>query len=104
MKSLPEARKHADDLLVYDNTPDGKGHWLVARFMSGELVRVTRSSRDWLKRLFSRELRGQMSTSFALFCGFPSSPSPHHTYSRLLCVLNPKFFGNFYGRRTNRAC
>ena len=24
MKSLPEARKHADDVLVYDNTPDGQ--------------------------------------------------------------------------------
>ena len=38
MKSLPEARKHADDVLVYDNTPDGKGHRLVARFVAGELV------------------------------------------------------------------
>src|SRR5204862_7390559 len=26
MKSLPQARRHADDLLVYDNTPNGKGH------------------------------------------------------------------------------
>jgi predicted ABC-type ATPase len=58
MKSLPQARKHADDVLVYDNTPDGKGHRLVARFLSGELVRVTHSSPDWLKRLFGRELRG----------------------------------------------
>ena len=59
MRSLPEARKHADDVLVYDNTPDGKGHRLVARFISGELVRVTHSSPDWLKRLFGRELCGQ---------------------------------------------
>jgi hypothetical protein len=49
MKSLPEARKHADDVLVCDNTPHGKGHRLVARFISGELVRVTQSSPDWLK-------------------------------------------------------
>lgn len=59
VKSLPEARRHADDVLVYDNTPDGKGHRLVARFISGELVRVTHSSPDWLKRLFGRELRGR---------------------------------------------
>jgi predicted ABC-type ATPase len=38
MKSLPEARRHADDLLVYDNTPNGRGHRLVARFIAGELV------------------------------------------------------------------
>jgi len=59
MKSLPQTRKHADDVLVYDNTPDGKGHRLVARFMSGELVRVTHSSPDWLKRVFGREMRAQ---------------------------------------------
>jgi len=59
MKSLPEARTHADDVLVYDNTPDGKGHRLVVRFISGELVRVTHSSPDWLKRLFGREMRAQ---------------------------------------------
>lgn len=44
LKSLPEARKHADDVLVYDNTPNGKGHRFVARFVAGELVKVTRSS------------------------------------------------------------
>jgi predicted ABC-type ATPase len=59
VKSLPEARKHADDVLVYDNTPDGKGHRLVARFIAGELVKMTHSSPDWLKRFFGRELRGE---------------------------------------------
>lgn len=34
MKSLPEARRHADDLLEYDNTPNGKGHRLVARLVA----------------------------------------------------------------------
>jgi predicted ABC-type ATPase len=41
MRSLPEARKHADDLLVYDNTENGRGHRLVARFIAGELVKTT---------------------------------------------------------------
>ena len=59
MKSLLEARKHADDVLVYDNTPDGKGHRLVARFIAGELVKTAHSSPNWLKRFFGRELRGQ---------------------------------------------
>ena len=58
MKSLPDTRKHADDVLVYDNTPDGKGYRLVARFIAGELVKITHSSPDWLKRFFGRELRG----------------------------------------------
>ncbi len=57
MKSLPEARRHADDLLVYDNTPNGKGHRLVARFIAGELVKTTHSTPEWVKDVFRRELR-----------------------------------------------
>ena len=56
MKSLTEARRHADDLLVYDNTPNGKGHRLVARFIVGELVKTTHSAPEWLKDVFGREL------------------------------------------------
>src|SRR5439155_22955225 len=57
MKSLPEARKHADDLLLYDNTPNGKGHRLVARFIAGELVKKTHTPPNWLNDVFARELR-----------------------------------------------
>ena len=60
MKSLPEARRHADDLLVYDNTPNGKGHRLVARFMAGELVKTTHSAPEWLKDVFGRELQSEV--------------------------------------------
>jgi predicted ABC-type ATPase len=59
MKSLPEARKHADDVLVYDNTPDGKGHRLVARFIAGELVKTTQTSPEWLKSVIGRESRSE---------------------------------------------
>jgi predicted ABC-type ATPase len=59
MRSLPEARRHADDLLVYDNTPNGKGHRLVARFIAGELVKATQTPPDWLKAVFGRELRSE---------------------------------------------
>jgi predicted ABC-type ATPase len=59
MKNLPNARRHADDLLVYDNTPNGRGHRLVARFIAGELVKVTNTSPEWIKKVFGRELRGE---------------------------------------------
>jgi predicted ABC-type ATPase len=59
MKSLPEARRHADDLLVYDNTENGRGHRLVARFIAGELVKTTQTPPDWLKEVFGRELRSE---------------------------------------------
>lgn len=56
MKNLPNARRHADDLLVYDNTPNGREHRLVARFIAGELVKTTNTSPGWLKNVFGREL------------------------------------------------
>jgi len=56
MKSLSEARKHADDVLVYDNTPGGKGHRLVARFIAGELIKTTHTPPDWLREAFGCEL------------------------------------------------
>jgi predicted ABC-type ATPase len=56
MKSLPEARRYADDLLVYDNTPNGKGHRLVARFIAGELVKTTHTPPEWLKNVFGRDV------------------------------------------------
>ena len=59
MKSLRTARRHADDLLVYDNTPNGRGHRLVARFIAGELVKTTNTSPEWLKNVFGRELRSK---------------------------------------------
>ena len=58
-QSLPEARKHADDLLVYNNTADGKGHRLVARFIAGEVVKATQTPPEWLKNIFEREFGRQ---------------------------------------------
>src|SRR5256886_17283251 len=37
VKSLPDARKHAGDLLLYDNRPNGKGDRPGARCISGEV-------------------------------------------------------------------
>jgi hypothetical protein len=55
MRSLPKARKHADGVLVYDNTPDGKGHRLVARFIAGELVKTTHPPPEWLQSVIGVE-------------------------------------------------
>jgi len=53
MRSLTEARKHA----VYDNTENGRGHRLVARFIAGKLVKTTQTPPGWLKDVFGSELR-----------------------------------------------
>jgi predicted ABC-type ATPase len=59
MKNLSDARRHADDLLVYDNIPNGRGHRLVARFSAGELVKTTNASPEWVRKVFGCELRGE---------------------------------------------
>src|SRR5215468_10199605 len=56
MRSLQEARKRADELLVYDNTPDGRGHRLVARFIAGKLVKTANPPPEWWKHFFGRGL------------------------------------------------
>ena len=56
LKSLLEARKHGDDVLMYDNTPDGKGHRLVARFIAGELVKTTHTFPEWLKNVIGHQV------------------------------------------------
>src|SRR6201984_1397881 len=57
MKSLSATRKHADDLLVYDNTPNGKGHRLVARFMAGGVGKKNTSAPVWFEGVFCRAFR-----------------------------------------------
>ncbi len=59
LNTIPESYKQSMkslDVLVYDNTPDGKGHRLVARFIAGELIKTTHNSPDWLREAFGREL------------------------------------------------
>ena len=63
MNSLREDRKRADDLLVCDQTPDGKGHRLVARFIAAELVKTTHTPPDCLRAVIGQELRRESKTA-----------------------------------------
>src|SRR5438045_9486703 len=42
LKQLPEAKKVADDLMLFDNTVQGRDRRLVAHFQSGKLVKAAR--------------------------------------------------------------
>ena len=39
LKQLAEAKKSANDLMLFDNTTNGRGHRLVAHFQNGEVTR-----------------------------------------------------------------
>jgi predicted ABC-type ATPase len=55
LKHLPEAKKLADDLMLFDNTAHGRGHRLVAHFQAGELMKLARSVPKWAQKVFGRE-------------------------------------------------
>src|SRR6266571_5112380 len=55
LKHLPEAKKLADDLMLFDNTAHGRGHRLVAHFHVGELMKLARSVPKWAQRVFGKE-------------------------------------------------
>jgi hypothetical protein len=56
MKDLAEVRKHADELIPYDNTAHGRGYRVVARFSCGELRKTAQTIPDWVAKVFGKEL------------------------------------------------
>lgn len=55
MKQLPELKKQADDLMLFDNTSNGRGVRLVAHFRHGDLVKLARSVPKWAQKTFGKE-------------------------------------------------
>jgi predicted ABC-type ATPase len=55
LKQLPEIKRRADDLMVFDNTMNGRCARLVAHFREGELVKLARSVPRWAEKVFGRE-------------------------------------------------
>jgi predicted ABC-type ATPase len=55
IKHLPDAKRLADDLILFDNTTHGRGHRLVAHFHVGELMKLARSVPKWAQSVFGKE-------------------------------------------------
>jgi predicted ABC-type ATPase len=55
-KNLSEVRKHADELIVYDNTAHDRGYRVVAHFIGGELSKAAQTIPDWVAKVFGKEL------------------------------------------------
>jgi predicted ABC-type ATPase len=56
-KNLAEVRKHADNLIVYDNTAHNRGYRVVAHFIGGELSKAAQTIPDWAAEAFGKELQ-----------------------------------------------
>ena len=55
LKQLPEVKKLADDLMLFDNTPHGRGIRLIAHFRERELVKLSRTIPKWAEKAFGKE-------------------------------------------------
>ena len=55
-KDLSEVPKHADELLLYDNTAHRRGFRVVAHFIGGKLSKTAQTIPDWAAKLFGKEL------------------------------------------------
>ena len=55
LKHLPEAKKLAGDLMLFDNTVHGRDLRLVAHFQSGKLVKVAREIPKWAQKAFGKK-------------------------------------------------
>ncbi len=55
LKQLSDVKKLADDLMLFDNTTNGRGHRLVAHFQGGELMKLARSVPKWAQKVFQKE-------------------------------------------------
>ena len=60
---LPEIRKLADDLMLFDNTAHGRGVRLVAHFRQGKLVKLARAIPEWTRKVFGKEFDKWSNTS-----------------------------------------
>jgi predicted ABC-type ATPase len=55
IRDLPAVRKAVDELILLDNTTEGRGHRVVAQFVKGEIAKLARSVPEWALKPFGRE-------------------------------------------------
>ena len=55
-KNLSGVPRHADELLVYDNTIHRRGFRVVAHFIGGKLSKTALTMPDWAAKVFGKEL------------------------------------------------
>jgi predicted ABC-type ATPase len=54
-KNLFEVRKHADELILYDNTAHGRGYRVLAHFIGGDLSKAAQTTPDWVAKVGSEQ-------------------------------------------------
>ena len=55
LRQLKVLAKAADELVLLDNTTEGRGHRVAAHFIRGKIVRLARSVPEWAQKPFGKE-------------------------------------------------
>ena len=56
VKPLRKLRKQVDDLILFDNTPNGRGVRLVAHFQNGKLASIARAVPKWARAVLDKDI------------------------------------------------
>lgn len=63
LEQLPEMKKLADDLILFDNTPHARGVRLIAHFRDRALVKLARVIPKWAQKAFGKEFARRFTAS-----------------------------------------
>lgn len=59
---LKRVAKATDELVLLDNTADGRSPSVVAQFVGGEIAKLSRSTPEWAQNVFGREFEQWLRT------------------------------------------
>ena len=62
-KNLSEVPKHANELILYDNTVHRRGFRVVAHFIAGKLSKTAQTIPDWAAKVLAANGQKQPSLS-----------------------------------------
>lgn len=62
LKQLADVKKLANDLMLFDNTTNGRGHRLVAHFQGGGLMKLARTVPKWAQKVFGKDFEKWLAT------------------------------------------
>jgi predicted ABC-type ATPase len=55
LRELPAVKQAVDELILLDNTAEGRGPRVIAQFVKGKIVKLSRSIPEWAQRSFCKE-------------------------------------------------
>jgi hypothetical protein len=65
LRELKTLAKAADELVLLDNTAEGRAPRVIAQFVNGDIVKLARSMPEWAQRVFGKEFIQRLGSGIA---------------------------------------